>query len=57
MALLGLMIIVIVSDTVVCGPSGYVFVSWPCSGRCWKRLNVPFVNSTLMLAMVSVNPW
>jgi hypothetical protein len=55
-ALLGLMIIVIVSDMEVCGPRGYVFVSWPCSGRLWKRFIVPFVNSTLMLVMVSVNP-
>lgn len=55
-ALLGLMIIVMVSDTEACGPRGSVFVCWPCSGRSWKRLNVPFVNSTLMLAVTSVNP-
>ena len=55
-ALLELMIIVMVSEMELFGPSGSVFVCWPCSGRLWKRLNVPFVNSTLMLATVTVNP-
>ena len=55
-ALVELMIIEMVSHTEARGPSGSVFVSWPCSGRSWKRLNVPFVNSTLMLATVIVKP-